>query len=162
MPTYHLRRSEKAIEEQAALLEVIRSQTHLTLAMSRDNVPYLVTMNYAYDADAHCFYAHCAGEGKKIDYLEANPTVWGQVLEDLGYVDGSCDHAFRTVQFEGTVTFVEDLEEKEHALGLMIDHLESDPQTVRARVLKPQALKKVTILKIDIEAMTGKQSLKPD
>lgn len=161
MPTYHLRRSEKAIQDQAVLVEIIRRQRYLTIAMCRDNRPYLVTLNYAYDADTHCFYVHCAGEGKKVDYLRANSTVWGQVLEDLGYLDGACDHAFRSVHLEGAFTFIDDLDEKKHALSLMIDQLESDPAAVKARVLKPKAIKTVTIGKITIAAMTGKESIKP-
>jgi nitroimidazol reductase NimA-like FMN-containing flavoprotein (pyridoxamine 5'-phosphate oxidase superfamily) len=161
MLTYHLRRAEKAIEDQAKLLEIIQRQRYLTLAMCRENQPYLVILNYAYDPGAHCFYVHCASEGKKLDYLRANPTIWGQVLEDLGYVDGACDHAFRSIHVEGTATFVDDPDEKEHAVSLMIDQLESDPAAVKARALKPKAIEKVVIAKIIISAMTGKESLKP-
>ncbi len=99
--------------------------------------------------------------GRKISYLRANPAVWGQVLEDCGYVDGACDHAFRTVEFEGRVDFVEDRAEKLHALGLLIDRLESNPAAARARLLTEDRLPGVTIGRVHIYAMTGKHNRVP-
>ena len=156
MQTYHLRRSEKAITDPAEMWTIIAGQKYMTLALCKNNVPYLVTVNYGYDQVAGCLYFHCAGEGKKIDYLQANPVVWGQVIEDNGYLDGKCNHAFRTVQFEGRVTFVENAEEKRRALSLMIDRLESDPEAVKARLITTKALERVTIGQVHIETMTGK------
>lgn len=156
MQTYHLRRAEKAITDPAEMWAIIAEQKVMTLAMCKDNVPYLVTVNYGYDQAAGCLYFHCAAEGKKMDYLRANPAVWGQIVEDNGYLDGKCDHAFRSVQFQGRVTFIEDVEDKRRALSLMIDRLESDPAAVKARLITDKAVEKVTIGKVHIEALTGK------
>ncbi len=156
MHTYHLRRSEKAITAPTEMWAIIAGQKYVTLALCKDNVPYLATVNYSYDQAAGCLYFHCAGEGKKMDYLQANPVVWGQIVEDSGYLDGKCDHAFRTVQFEGRVTFVEDVEEKRRVLSLMIDRLESDPEAVKARLVTAKAVERVMIGKVHIETMTGK------
>ncbi len=101
MDTYHLRRSEKEITDPDQILAIIRGQKYMTLAKCKDNVLYLVTVNYGYDEARNCFYFHCARKVKKQDYLAANPMVWGQIVEDAGYQDGKCDHAFRTVQFQG-------------------------------------------------------------
>lgn len=156
MPVYHLRRSEKEITDPAIMWAIIAGQKYMTLALCKDNVPYLATVNYGYAEAEHCLYFHCAGEGKKIAYLRANPLIWGQIVEDNGYRDGKCDHAFRSVQFQGRVVFVEDAAEKRRALTLMIEHLESDPEAVKARLVTAQAIAKVTIGKVIIEAMSGK------
>ncbi len=156
MTPYHLRRQEHAITERSTLLEIIAGQKYLTLALCRDDVPYLVTINYGFDPDADCFYMHCAGAGKKLDYWRANPRVWGQVLEDRGYAAGACDHAYRSVQFRGRVAFVEQVEEKQRALSLMIEQLEPDPATVAAHLLKPARIAGVTVVRIDVEAFSGK------
>ncbi len=159
MPEYHMRRSEKAITDPQELVDVIRGQKYMTLALCSDGEPYLVTMNYGFDAEASCFYFHCAGEGKKLDILKKSPVVWGQVLEDCGYIVGKCDHAYRTVEFKGTVTFLEDRPAKRHALELMIDQLEPDPASVKARFSKEDAFDKVTIGQVTVAFMTGKKSL---
>jgi nitroimidazol reductase NimA-like FMN-containing flavoprotein (pyridoxamine 5'-phosphate oxidase superfamily) len=156
MQTYHLRRSEKAITELTEMWAIIASQKYMTLALCKENVPYLVTVNYGHNQAASCLYFHCASEGKKMDYLRSNPVVWGQIVEDNGYLDGKCNHAFRSVQFQGHVFFVEDVEEKRRALSLMIDQLESDSEAVKAQQVTPKAVERVTIGKVVIEALSGK------
>ncbi len=156
MQTYHLRRSEKEISDSTVMWAIIAGQKYVTLALCKDNVPYLATVNYGYDQAAGCLYFHCAGEGKKMDYLRVNPAVWGQIVEDNGYLDGKCDHAFRSVQFQGRVVFVQDVEEKRCALALMIDRLESDPEAVKTRLVTDKAAERVTIGKVIIEGMSGK------
>ncbi len=157
MKAYHLRRAEKAITEPAELWEIIRGQQHLTLALCRAGEPYLVTVNYGYDEAGNRFYFHCARQGRKIDYLRANPIVYGQILEDSGYLAGECDHAARTVQFRAHAYFVEDAEAKKRALTLMIDQLEPDPEPVKARTLTPARIAGVTIVELRIEMLTGKR-----
>lgn len=152
---YHLRLADHALSSEG-MLEVIRGQKYMTLAFCRDGEPYLATVSYGYDPAERCFYLHCAAQGKKIDYLKANPIVWGQVLEDRGYLAGRCDHAYRTVQFRGRAEFVDDLEEKRRALTLMIERLEPDPEPVKARLLVEARVSKVTIVRVRVLEMTGK------
>jgi nitroimidazol reductase NimA-like FMN-containing flavoprotein (pyridoxamine 5'-phosphate oxidase superfamily) len=119
-------------------------------------------MNHGYDEREHCLYFHCAPTGKKVDLIRANPRVWGQVLEDGGYLDGECDHAYRTVQFQGRAEFVEDQAEKGRALALMIDQLESAPEPVKARNLLPEKIAGVCILRVRLGEMSGKAGPKPE
>jgi hypothetical protein len=161
METYHLRRSDKALEDRAELVRILKGQKHVTLALCADDRPYLVTMNHGYDEQEHCLYFHCAPVGKKVDIMRANPRVWGQALEDGGYLDGECDHAYRTVQFEGRAELVTDLAEKRRALALMIEQLESSPESVKARTLEPEKVAGVCIVRVRLGEMTGKSGPKP-
>ena len=158
MGAYHLRRSEKAIEDEAEIRAIIEEAEHMTLALTRGDEPYLVTVNFAFDAAESCFYFHCATEGKKLEFLAANPRVWGQVLIDDGYIDGSCDHAFRTVQFPGTAEPVVSRDEKASALMRMADQLESDPDAIRERSIDGRDLDDVLIYRIRAEGFTGKRN----
>ncbi len=155
---YHLRRKEKTIQDETELLDVITGQCVMTIAMCRESEPYLVSLNYGYDTAGRCFYFHCAGEGKKMDFLMKNPVVWGQVLEDRGYLPGQCDHAFRCIMFHGNVDFLETEAEKLHALEVMIDHSEPDPEPVKARLLIKGKLEKVIVGRIRVDTMSGKQA----
>ena len=134
MTDYHFHHPEKMFTDRAELLEIIAGQRLMTLAMANDGQPYLITVNYGFDAEQDCFYFHCAPEGKKLDYLRANPNVWGQVVENRGYVTGKCDHAYRSVHFAGQVDFLEDDEEKRSALTLMIRQMEPDPGPLEQRL----------------------------
>lgn len=161
METYHQRRPERAITDPAEMLAIIAGQKTMTLAMCKDNEPYLFTVNYGYERDGCCFYFHCAHAGKKLAYLAANPIVWGQIYADDGYMDGSCDHAYHSVQFRGRVTFLESESEKLHAMDVMIDHLESNPVVMKERVRKPGTLGRARLARIDVEIMTAKRHPAP-
>jgi hypothetical protein len=114
-------------------------------------------MNYGFDAERNCFYFHCAPDGKKIAYLRANPNVWGQVIEDRGYLPGKCDHAYRSVHFGGRVAFLKSEEEKREALILMIQQLEPDPAPVIERLITQARLTKTAVGRVQVLEMTGKR-----
>jgi len=158
--TRELRRKEKAITDRNEMLWILEHTQYITLAMCADNEPYLATLSHGYDRERNCIYFHCAREGKKIDVLSVNNVVWGQALIDKGYVQGACDHLYATVHFRGRVTFVEDTEEKEHALRIMIRALDDDPSTVIKKQLTPHSVTRVNIGRIDIDYMTGKKAEK--
>jgi nitroimidazol reductase NimA-like FMN-containing flavoprotein (pyridoxamine 5'-phosphate oxidase superfamily) len=155
---YHLRRSEKEMTDPGEIRAVIDEAEHMTLAMCRGDEPYLATVNYAFDPASDTFYLHCATQGKKLDFLAANPRVWGQILIDDGYVDGECDHAFRTVQFPGVASRIEGSDAKAAALAIMVDQLESEPDDVKKRLIEERDLEDVLILAVKAEGFTGKKN----
>ncbi len=157
MGDYHMRREEKQITQQDELMDIIDDNKVFSLAMCRDNDPYLVSMNYGYDITKNCFYFHSAEEGKKIDYLENNPKIWGEIREDHGYLIGECDHAYRTLHFEGEVEFIDDIEKKKRALNVMINHIEPDPEPIKKRFIEKGDLDEVKIGKVNIKNMWGKK-----
>ncbi len=158
MNSYHMRRSEKKIKNQEEIIDIINSQKYLTMAMSKDDEPYLVTLNYAFDEREMKFYFHCAKEGKKIDYLKENNKVYGQILDDLGYCEGRCDHSYRSVQFNGVVSFLDDEEEKREALCLMVEQLEEEPEKVIGRMVEKADMGGVKVGQIKVENVSGKKS----
>jgi nitroimidazol reductase NimA-like FMN-containing flavoprotein (pyridoxamine 5'-phosphate oxidase superfamily) len=159
-PEVSVRRKEKQIAEPQELERVLRGARYVTVAMVDGGRPYLVTLSHGYDAERSCIYFHCAPKGRKLDALRADPTVYGQALLDLGYVQGACDHLFETVQFEGRVTFVTDAAEKHCALEVMIRQLDDDPDTVIAAQTDERSVAKVTIGRIDVQSLSGKRSAK--
>jgi len=136
---------------------VLRSAQYVTLAMSVDDQPYLVSLSHGYDEDRNCIYFHCAREGKKLDYLRANNTVWGQALLDHGYSDGECTHLYASVHFSGRVTFIDDPDEKRRALECMIRQLDSNPESLIGRIT-PELFDQTMVGRIDIEYLSGKKS----
>jgi hypothetical protein len=158
METYHSRHPDKAITDPAELTAVVAGQKFLTLALCAENRPYLVTISHAFDAERNCFYFHCSPVGRKIDLIRANPQVYGQVLEDRGYVAGECDHAYRTVQFDGTAAVVTDPDEKLAALRRLIEFLETDPGPVKERNLKTARLDSVAIVRVTVTGWSGKKN----
>lgn len=158
MPKYHMRRKDKEVTDPEELVKPLLEAKFITLALCRDNKPYLATLSHGYDNKNNCIYFHSALEGKKIDYINSNPEVWGQALIDLGYQQGSCDHLFQTTQFNGTVSFIEDVDEKKHGLSVMIRNLEAEPDDIIKKQLLPSSIAKVHIGKIKIDHLSGKKA----
>lgn len=156
MDEYHLRRQEKAMTARSEMLAIIRGQKYMTLAMCDDNKPYLATVNYGYDEKHDVFYFHCASTGRKVKCLRANPVVWGQILEDDGYANAQCDHAYRTVQFGGRVEFIESVEGKRSALKLMLAHLENDRKGMRLKKVDDSRLEGMAVCMVKVIGMSGK------
>ena len=154
--TYHLRRKDKEITDREQMKDILKSTKYVTLALSKDNQPYLVTLSHGYDEKRNCIYFHCAREGKKLDYLRSNSTVWGQSFIDHGYDDDECNHLFSSVHFSGKVSFIEKPEEKVRAMQCMIRQLEKNPEP-RIQKLTSETLKDALMGRVDIEYMSGKQ-----
>jgi len=153
-----IRRKEKEIKDKDEMIKILEMAQYITIAMCKENEPYLATLSHGYDRNRHCIYFHCATEGKKIDILSNNNLVWGQALLDKGYVQGACDHLYATTQFKGTVTFIEDKEEKIYALKTMIRALDDNPEKLRAEQISDKSVARVGIGRIDIEYMSGKKA----
>lgn len=153
-----IRRKEKEIRDKNEVLSILEQAQYITIAMSRDNEPYLVTLSHGYDREQNCIYFHCAKEGKKAAILNENNKVWGQALIDKGYVQGACDHLYATTHFMGKVNFVESFEEKRHALKIMVTALDDNPASLIEKQLTKKSIADVNIGRIDIEYMTGKKS----
>ena len=155
---YHLRRRDRDMPERADQLEVIRGGKYLTLALSRDNQPYLVTLCYAFDEDQNCFYVHGATSGKKLDYLRANGRVWGQVVEDHGYAVGKGTYYYRTVMFDALAELVEEPEAKARALLALIERYEPEPEPMAAKMMVKGLIDRTAVLRLRVLAMSGKRN----
>jgi len=153
-----MRRKEKEITSKQEIIDILTTTKYVTVAMCVENNPYLVTLTHGYDEKNNSLYFHCAKQGKKIDILKQNNVVWGQALIDHGYVEGKCDHLYATIHFKGRVSFIEDIDEKEHALKIMIKQQEKIPEPVMNDQLSKESLRNVTIGRIDLTFLSGKKS----
>jgi len=158
MKTWHTRHPDKAMTDPAELAQVVAGQKFLTLALCAEDRPYLVTVSHVFVPERNCFYFHCSPVGRKLDLIRANPRVYGQVLEDRGYKAGECDHAYRTVQFDGTAELVTAPEEKLYALRRLIEFLEPEPGPVKERNLKAARLDSTAIVRVTVAGWSGKKS----
>jgi len=155
---HEIRRKDKAITDQNEMKKILQQTKYITIAMCRNNEPYLITLSHGYDPGKNIIYFHCASVGKKIDILKANNIIWGQALIDKGYVKDKCDHLWTTVMFRGSVSFIFDGDKKRHALDIMIRQLEQNPERVIKKQITEKSIKRVTIGRIDIDYMSGKKA----
>ena len=155
---YHVRRKEKEITDPVQLKKILKEANYVTLAMVKDGEPYLVSLSHGYDEENDCIYIHCASEGKKLEFMRANPVVWGQAMLDHGYHVGECSHLYASVMFKGVVEFIEDVETKRHVFRTMVEQLEPDPESIMDDMLNSKGMPTTVVGRINIEYMTGKKS----
>ncbi|HEY3274232.1 MAG TPA: pyridoxamine 5'-phosphate oxidase family protein [Methanocella sp.] len=158
MAKYHMNKAEREITDNSQLLEILERGKYATIAMCRDNEPYIVTLSFGYDPAGHALYFHSAVKGRKLDIIAANPAVCATVLEDGGYVVNQCGHRYRSVVLYGQMHIVHDPGERLHGLETIAGQLEADMAASKEKIsrLGEEAWRGMAILRLDIEEMTGK------
>ncbi|MDK2890700.1 MAG: uncharacterized protein PWR21_1332 [Methanoculleus sp.] len=151
-----MRRQEKEISDSTLLSAVLEDAFVCRIGLADGDWPYLVPMNFAY-VDG-CVYLHSAGEGKKIEILKRNNRVCFEAETGLALVraERACDFGTRYVSIigTGTASFVADLAEKSRALDLLMQKYAGGGSWS----YPPAALRAVTVIRIDVETLTGKAS----
>ena len=154
--TFHVRRKDREITKSDEMHQVLKDTKYVTIALCMEGEPYLVAISHGYDQTRNCLYFHCASEGKKLIYAKANPQVWGQAVLDFG-VTQECDYAYSSVHFRGKLSLITDLNEKKHAMEVLIRQVSLDPETKLAKI-KPEKLESTTMGRIDINYISGKSN----
>lgn len=113
-------------------------------------------MNFGYKNG--CLFFHCSKEGKKIDIIKKNNNVCFEV--DINHrvinTGAPCEWStsYASVIGYGKVSVVKNTQRKKEALNCIVDHY--SPGTHYD--YKEDMVKKVHIMKIKIDHMTGKKS----
>ena len=154
-----MQKKEREIIDKRIYKEIMKNGKFSTISMCRNDEPYIVTLNYGFDAINNNLYFHSAQKGLKLEFLKENQKVCGTIIEDLGYVNDDCSHKYRSIVFWGDMTIVENLDEKKHAFDIMLNHLEDNPSKLKKKFLKSeQSYENTCLLKLDINLITGKAS----
>ena len=160
MEQYHPRRKKNEILDESAMRALLKWGNHLTIALCKENIPYIVTMSYGYDVENNCLYFHCANKGDKLDFIAKNPKACATLIKDNGYLATRCDHDYESLVIRGKIAVIDDLTEKKHGLNVLLNHLEKAPEPIFERNIKSdKSFDAVTILKLSIETIIGKKYL---
>jgi len=151
-----LRRKEKQITDQRLIREILLNNIICRVALLDGEKPYIIPMNYGYKDGS--FYFHTAPEGKKLDLIKKNNNVCIEVTDSIELVtsDKACKYGtkYRSVICTGTAHPVVEIAQKVEGLRIIMkQHTgNSDWEIPESAALN------VTILKVDIETITGKIS----
>lgn len=151
-----MRRNDKEVAGEAALLEIIDQSPYVVMAC-RGEEPYAVPLDFSRLDDR--IYIHCAREGHKIDRIRKDNRVfllfvnYGGLFCHTPGVACGLSTRFSSVMASGEAYPVEDLEEKEKAFKAMLVKHKSGPLPI-----PPRALDKTFLFKVKILAMSGKQN----
>ena len=158
-----MRRKEKEIRTREGAEEILQqAQVGRLGTVSRDGTPMIKPVNFVYRNGR--IYFHSSLEGEKMDHLAFSSQVCFEVDEALAYLPASnspceANFSFRSVILEGRARVLEDPEEKIRALN---DLMEKYQPGARLRPLNEQMVRKVGIVEIVAEKITGKESKPPE
>jgi len=150
------------IENREEIEAVIKSCKTCFVAMSENDLPYVLPMNFALDGDA--VVLHSAQSGRMWETLQKNPKVCINWIlgEELAWQDERVGCSYRVKSksaiVEGTVDIINDYDEKVRCLELLMAQY-SD----RDFKFNSPAVKNVGIVKVHIEKISAKEfGAKPD
>ena len=154
---------EQRITDQTQILKLLDAGKVLHLGLCVDNEPYVVPMNYGYTMEDEklVLYLHSSVRGKKLDMLRANPKVYFEFATDLQpFGSGKpCQYglAYSAVLGKGIATIVEDVEEKKHAMAVLMK-----TQTGKDFVFNDEWVSIVAVIRIDVAEYAAKHRLLPE
>lgn len=150
-----MRRKEKEITEASAIEAIIKKSLVCRLALSDDNSPYIVPLSFGYRD--RVLYFHGPLKGKKIDIIRKNQNICFEfdINTEIVKAEDACHWSmkYQSVIGFGKAVLLEDLDEKRKALDIIMSQY-SD----RTFQFNDVTLKKIVVIKVEIESMTGKQS----
>lgn len=156
-----MRRKDREITDRAAMLDIIKAAKYAVIALCRQNEPYIVAMSYGFDETKDTFYFHGADKGQKIDFIKDNPNACLTIIQDDGYEDGECAHAYRSIVCRGQMSLVDGQDERVYAIETMIHQLEPHPETQLPKIHDgDQVWRRTQMFKMEVESMTCKQRRK--
>ena len=159
-----MRRSDREITDFNEIISALDGMKECCLSMVDGGKPYSVVMNFGFEVTGEklTLYFHSATDGRKINVLKADPTVYVEAYTAAGVIEGAngnpCaySYAYKSVAGEGRAEFITDAGEKSHALNLILKHVAglnsefSFPATM---------LDKTCVFKVTLKNITGKQRI---
>lgn len=117
--------------------------------------PYVLPMNFGYEADY--IYFHSAQSGRKVDIMKNNPTVCISFSADeqLKWVNEevacSWGMKYRSVLAYGKIEFIDDFDAKEEALKIIMKNYSGIEFTFNA-----PAVTDVLVFRVKVEKLHGR------
>lgn len=154
-----MRRANREVKGIENIVEIIGKCKVLSLGMCDGNIPYVVPMNFGYEAAGEelTFYLHCSKIGKKLDVIRTNPNVCIEMDTEHEVITGekACDYGFKfaSVIGFGKAEFITDFDEKLHGFKMLMRHQVNIPEIE----FDERMINATEAIRIKLESYTGKR-----
>lgn len=156
-----MRRKDREITDFNELLGIVKRCSVCRVAFFDEAYPYIIPLNFGYEEKegALTLFFHCANAGKKIELIQKNNHVAFEMDIPKAVLAGdkACDYTmpFESVCGNGVIEIAGD-DGKIPALSILMRQY-SDKTAFE---FDPADVKAVTILKLTVNALTGKRLIK--
>ena len=155
-----MRRDDRQMADQARMLDLLdRCFVGRMATNGHDGHPRIKPVNFVH-IDGRIYF-HTAFAGEKIDDIKRDPRVCFVVDQPVGHVLSgkkacSASYLYQSVMILGRAALIDSPVEKKRALDALIQKHEG---TDKSYEYSEASVRKTGIVRIDIEQMTGKESL---
>ena len=148
-----MRRKDREQNSQAFMAQVLAEAEEICVAFNTGAAPHVLFLNFAHCGNS--IYVHCAVEGRKLDCIRKDNRVGFTAAAGVQVIPEKFATRFRSVCGHGRAVLLEEAEARQAALVIIGDrYAAACPRPV------PEAMLARTLaIRIDIEEMTGKESL---
>lgn len=150
-----MRRSKQAMTSEECIAVLNRGTSGVLAVWGDDDYPYAVPLSYLYEDSK--LYFHCAADGHKTDAIKNHPKVSFCVTDQDQVVSQEYTTYYRSVICFGRARILESEEEKKSSLEKLAAKYTPEDEAGRLREVE-QSLKRVCMVEITIESMTGKEA----
>ena len=154
-----MRRADREVTDVNEIYDIIRGCDTCCIALNgEDGFPYVIPMNFGFEVNdgKPVIYLHCAKEGKKLDLIRDDGRCAFTMSRGHSLLLGkaACASAwlYESACGRGHISIIEGDEGIKGLVALMKKY---DPD--RVHVFDERHLKAVTMLRLDIEQLTGKR-----
>ena len=151
---------EREITDPNKVDQILNNCLYLHLGLVDDGKPYVVPMNYGVTRDKtdghYILYLHSGHTGRKLDIMRKNPECCFTMEAYTEPFEGrmACQYgvAYECIMGTGKIHIVDDVEEKKHALSVLMYTQTGEEFTFDDRMTTI-----VTVMRIDVDEITGKR-----
>lgn len=155
-------RRELEVKDIQTIQEILDKSKIIHLGLVDDGMPYIVPMNYGYEmkGETPVIYLHGAAKGYKLDVMRKNPACCFEMECEVVPFEGKlpCQYgnAYYSIIGRGKTVIVDDVEEKIHALKLLMK-----TQTGKDFEFTDRLVSIVSVIRIDVSELTAKHRPAP-
>ncbi len=143
-------------EDRTIIEQIIRDSNVCRLAVSLNDRPYIVPLNFGYENET-LFFHGLRRDGKCMEMIRGNKNVCFEIDTGLETVpaEEACKWSmkYRSVIGFGTASFVEDAASRKNALDVIMAQYAETPYTYPEKFVEV-----TTVVRVNITSMTGKMS----
>ena len=154
-----MRRYDREVTDFEEIVEIISRCDVIRIGFSEDGIPYIVPLNFAYEANDGqiTFFFHSAAKGKKIDIIKKNPYVCFEldrfkIISDKIPCKWSAE--YESIIGYGKIHFIDHYDEKKSAMDLIMKRYGFEGNCEYS----PEVFSRTVLYKLSVNKITGKRN----
>lgn len=150
-----IRRQDRVMTEEEALPLLETGEYGFLAMQAEEGGGYGLPLSYAWDAERHAVYIHCAPEGRKLRCLAAEPRVSFCIVGRTHVLPEQFTTEYQSVLLFGTATAELDDAERRHGLDLILRKYCPHLLDIGKKFAKT-SFHRTRVIRIDISAWSAK------